>query len=138
MKKTNWAAMGLYENKSISELFKLFMNTILNYFHLSFPLEKKKVHKPKSMDYTGIIKMSSRYEMNYTNRRKDHQHQKPLKKFFKYKNTNLLKQRKAERDYYYEQFEIHKNDLRNSWKILKEMKGKVDQHKVKKPTQHSL
>ena len=38
--KINWAAMGLYENKYISELFKLFMNTILHYFHLSFPLEK--------------------------------------------------------------------------------------------------
>ena len=49
-----------------------------------------------------------------------------------YKNTNLSKQRKAERDYYHEQFEIHKNDLRNSWKIIKEMIGKVYQHKVKK------
>ena len=35
--------MGLYENKSISELFKLFMNTILHYFHLRFPLENKKI-----------------------------------------------------------------------------------------------
>ena len=51
-----------------------------------------------------------------------------------YKNTNLSKQRKAERDYYHEQFEIHKNDLKNSWKIIKEMIGKVDHHKVKKHT----
>ena len=43
LKKTNWAAMGLYENKSISELFKLFMNTILHYVYLSFPLENKKI-----------------------------------------------------------------------------------------------
>ena len=55
-KKYNWAAMGIYENKSISELFKLLMNTIVHYFHLSVPLEKNKVHKPKSMDYTGIKK----------------------------------------------------------------------------------
>ena len=55
-----------------------------------------------------------------------------------YKNNNLTKQRKAERDYYHKQFEIHKNDLRNSWKIIKEMIGKVDHHKVKKNTQSSL
>ena len=35
------------------------------------------------------------------------------KKYKIYKNTNLSKQRKAERDYYHEQFEIHKNDLKN-------------------------
>ena len=51
-----------------------------------------------------------------------------------YKNTNLSKQRKAERDYYHKQFEIHNNDLGNSWKIIKEMIGKVDHHKVKKHT----
>ena len=33
--------MGLYEIKYISQLFKLSMNTILYYFHLSFPLKKK-------------------------------------------------------------------------------------------------
>ena len=38
-----------------------------------------------------------------------------------YKNFNLSKQRKAEREYYHEQFEIHKNDLRNSWKIIKDL-----------------
>ena len=42
-----------------------------------------------------------------------------IKNYKTYKNTNLSQQRKAERDYYLEQFEIHKNDLRNSWKIIK-------------------
>ena len=50
---------------------------------------------------------------------------------------NLSKQRKGERDYYHEQFEIHKNDLRKPWKIIKEMTGKVDHRKVK-TTQRSL
>ena len=35
--------MGLYQKKPISQSFTLFMNNILQYFHLSFPLEKKKV-----------------------------------------------------------------------------------------------
>ena len=34
--------MGLYEIKYISELFTLLINTILHYFHISFPLEMKK------------------------------------------------------------------------------------------------
>ena len=42
-----------------------------------------------------------------------------INKYKIYQNTNLSKQRKAERDYYHEQFEIHQNDLRNSWKIIK-------------------
>ena len=58
-------------------------------------------------------------------------------KYKMYKNMNLSKQRKAERDYYLKQFEIHKNDPRMSWKIIKEMIGKVDHRKVKN-TQRSL
>ena len=49
-----------------------------------------------------------------------------------YKNINVSKQRKAGRDYYHKQLEIHKNDLKNSWKIIKEMIGKVCHRKVKK------
>ena len=34
--------MCLYQNKSITQLFTLYTNTITQYFHLSFPLEKKR------------------------------------------------------------------------------------------------
>ena len=104
--------MGLYENKYFSQLFKLFMNTILHCFYLNFQLEKKNIRCTK----------------------KCHQHQKTLK----YKNTNLSKQRKAKRDYCHERFEIHMNDLRNIGKIIKEMIGKMDQHKVIKRTTHLI
>ena len=49
---------------------------------------------------------------NYTSRRKVHQLQKIILKIKYTKNTNLSKQREAERDYYHEQFVIHKNDLK--------------------------
>ena len=32
---------------------------------------------------------------------------------------NLSKQRKAEIDYYREQFDLHQTDLKKSWKIIK-------------------
>ena len=37
----------------------------------------------------------------------------------KFRNQNLSKQRKPERAYYQEQFELNRNDLRNSWKVIK-------------------
>ena len=40
MKSSNWTMMGLYQKKPISQSFTLFMTTIQQYFHLSFPLEK--------------------------------------------------------------------------------------------------
>ena len=54
-----------------------------------------------------------------------------------YKKHEFIKTKKAERYYYHKQFEIHKNDIRKSCKIIKEMIGKVDHRKVKN-TQRSL
>ena len=68
-----WAAMGsngqhIYEFKSISELLKLFMNTILHYFHLSFSIRKFKKYGTQTEIHGlhGNFKNTSKYEMNYT------------------------------------------------------------------------
>ena len=45
-------------------------------------------------------------------------------KYKQYKNRNLNDQRKDERNYYTEQFELNKKDLRKSWQIIKSMIGK--------------
>ena len=37
----------------------------------------------------------------------------------KYKNKVLSEIRKAEREYYRQEFEMTKNDLRKSWKVIK-------------------
>ena len=37
----------------------------------------------------------------------------------KYKNINLSNQKKAESNYYKEQFDLHKTDLKRSWNIIK-------------------
>ena len=47
-------------------------------------------------------------------------------KYKQFKNQNLSNQRKAERKYYTEQFELNKQDLKKSWKIIKNMIGKED------------
>ena len=45
---------------------------------------------------------------------------------------NLSKQRKAERDYYREQFEIHQHDLTKSWRVIKHIIGKQNKYTLKK------
>ena len=39
-------------------------------------------------------------------------------KYKQFRNRNLNEQRKAERNYYTEKFELNKNDLKKSWKII--------------------
>ena len=51
------------------------------------------------------------------------------KKYKKYKNEVLYVQRKAERDYYQAQLELHNDDLKTSWKILRII-GKFEDTKL--------
>ena len=44
-----------------------------------------------------------------------------IKRYKKFRNEVLSKQRKAERIYYREKFEINEKDLRKSWNILKSL-----------------
>ena len=49
-----------------------------------------------------------------------------IKKYKTFKNTNLAKQRQAQRNYYKEQFQMNESDLRKSWQIIKQIIGKED------------
>ena len=50
----------------------------------------------------------------------------------KYKNMNLSNQRNAERNYYKEQFDLHKTDLKRSWNIIKSIINKEDNRRSAK------
>ena len=43
LKSSNWTTLGIYQIKPISKLFTIFMDTIQQYFNVSFPLEKTKI-----------------------------------------------------------------------------------------------
>ena len=47
---------------------------------------------------------------------------------------NLSNQRKAERNYYREQFDLHKTDLKKSWNIIKNIISKEDNRHSEKHT----
>ena len=102
LKSSNWTTLGIYQIKPISQLFTIFMDTIQQYFNLSFPLEKTKIRyknrnpwitKELISDIKIRDKLYKLKKMSPT----------PENKIKIYKNTNLSKQRKAERDYYHEQ-----------------------------------
>ena len=50
-------------------------------------------------------------------------------RYKKFKNFNLSNQRKSERNYYKEQFELFESDLRKSWKVIKKIIRKEDSRK---------
>ena len=54
------------------------------------------------------------------------------KNYKKYYNLNVSNQRKAERNYYKEQFDLHKTDLERSWNIIKNIIGKEDKRRSAK------
>ena len=47
-------------------------------------------------------------------------------RYKQFKNRNLNEQRKAERNYYTEQFELNKHDVKKSWKVIKNMIDRED------------
>ena len=125
--------LSIYQIKPMSQLFTIFMDTIQQYFNSSFPLEKTKI---RSKDRNPWIRKELISDIKIRDKLYNLKKMSPtpesIKKYKIYKNTNLSKQRKAERDYYHQQFEMHKNDLKYLWKIIKEMISNVDHHKVKK------
>ena len=113
LKSANWRTMGIYQIKPISQSFTMFMDTILQYFNLSFPLVKTKIrYKNRNPWITKGLKCDITIRDKLYKLKKRSPTPENTNKYKMYKNMNLSKQRKAERDYYHKQYEIHKNDLR--------------------------
>ena len=133
--KLNWPTLGLFEEESISSAFSLFMNTILFNYQNCFPIETIKL---KYKNRNPWIKQELKNDIKIRDRLYTIQKKNPssdsIKQYKQYKNQNLSKQRKAERDYYREQFEMHKHDLKKSWKVIKNIIGKEDKSTSKKQT----
>ena len=101
--KINWTTLGLFREESLSSTFSLFMNTVLHNYQTCFPIEIIKLKYTNinpwiTQELKNVIKIRDRL---YKKRKK-----KPttenISNYKGYKNENLSKQRKAERDYYRE------------------------------------
>ena len=83
------------------------------------------------MDNTGI-KILYQNQRPFIHNLKTKPTTENINNYKRYKNKNLSKQRKAERDYYREQFEIHQYDLKKSWRVINNIIGKEDKYTPKK------
>ena len=123
--KINWNTVNniLYINPA----FTLFMNRIVDHFKECFPIETIKInYKNRNPWITQNLKSEIKVRDKLFIQSRKHPTQENKDKYKQYKNMNLSKQRKAERDYYREQFDLHQTDLKKSWNIIKNIIGKED------------
>ena len=104
-----------------------FSNYMTNTFQKCFPKETIKINNKNKnpwINQTLRKEIKERDKLYWISRKHPSTENKEIYK--KFKNTNLNNQRKAERSYYREQFELNKQDLKKSWKIIKNIIGKDD------------
>ena len=96
--------------------FDFFMNNIINIFNKCFPIESTKInYKNRDPWINQNLKNKIKIRDKLFLLSRQIPTQKNKDNYKKYKNVNLSNQRKAEINYYREQFDLHKTDL---WKIL--------------------
>ena len=118
-----------------SSSFTLFMNMISKTFYHCFPVESIKInYKNRNHWINKKLKNEIKVRDNLFLLYKHIPTQKNRDNNKKYKNINLSNQRKAERDFYREQFDLHQTDLKKSWKVIKNIIGKDDNRSC---TQHN-
>ena len=133
IKSINWNNV-YYINNMILQ-FDFFMNNIINIFDKCFPIESTKINYKNRNPW---INQNLKNEIKIRDKLFLLSRQIPTKKnkdnYKKYKNVNLSNQRKAERNYYREQFDLHKTDLKKSWNIIKNIISKEDNRHSEKHT----
>ena len=116
MNSINWN--HIYNSNTIELQFECFINNIINIFKQSFPIESIQInYKNRNPWINKNLKKKIRDKLYLVSKRIPTRANKDNYK--KYKNMNLSNQRKAERNYCKEQFDLHKTDLKRSWNIIK-------------------
>ena len=111
VKKKNW--YELYDITNINTAFTFFSNYMTNTFQKCFLKETIKInHKNRNPWINQALRkeIKERDKLYWISRKYPTTENKEI--FKKLKNTNLNNQRKAERSYYREQFELNKQDLK--------------------------
>ena len=129
LKKHDWT--DLYNIEDANLAFCNFMCNFKSYFDHCFPLQKIKInYKNRNPWISKEIKDAIKEREKLLSISIKTPTEINKKKYKKYKNEVLSKQRKAERDYYQAQLELHNDDLEKSWKILRLIIGKFEDTKL--------
>ena len=129
LEKKEW--FNLLDNCNTNEAFTYFATFIKDKYDKYFPLKKVKINYHNRNEWITDELRSEIVEREKLQKIKNRLPSKEnIEKYKKYKNANLTKQRKAERDYYKQQFELYEDDLRKSWQVIKTIIGKENRMKV--------
>ena len=102
----------IFNINGITPAFTLFMNMILETFYECFPVESIKIsYKNRNPWINQKLKNEIKVRDNLFLLYKNKPTQTNRDNYKKIKNLNLSNQRKAERDYYRDKFELHQTDL---------------------------
>ena len=118
MKRDGWA--DIYNHGHIQLAYSQFGIKMKTHFDIHFPIQCIKIKCSNRNEWINstLKKDIIERELLFIYQKK-YPTQENKDKYKKFRNQNLSNQRKAERAYYQEQFELNRNDLRNSWKVIK-------------------
>ena len=129
MNSINWN--HIYNANTIEQQFDCFINNIINIFNQSFPIESiKNYYKNRNPWINKNLKNGIKIRDNLYHLSKRIPTRTNIDNYKKYKN--LSNQRKTEINYYREQFDLHKTDLKRSWNIIKNIINKEDNRRSAK------
>ena len=117
IKRIDWES--LYRIKKVETAFSIFTKTIVSIFQKCFPLEIIKLNYENRnpwINQTLKDEIKIRDKLFLLSRKYPTLENK--QRYKQLKNRNLNEQRKAERYYYTEQFELNKHDIKKSWKVI--------------------
>ena len=121
----------LYELKSADEAFTYFITYIKNMFNICCPEKQMQINYKNRHAWISTElknKITKREELLI--KKYKHPTLENIETYKKYKNKVLSELRKAESEFYRHELEMTKNDLRKSWKLIKNIVGK-DQKIIK-------
>ena len=115
--QTDWSQV--YNKDNANEAFNVFINLFMNLFNTHFPLQSSRT-KYKKVPRSPWITNSLLRPINRKNRLyyKKTKSERNKQKYSNYRNilTSLL--RIAKRNFFSNQFEIHKSDAKSTWKVI--------------------
>ena len=118
LKRDGWA--DIYNHGHIQLAYSQFSIKMKTHFDIHFPTQRTQIKYSNRNEWiNSTLKKDIIERERLFIYQKKYPTQENKDKYKKFRNQNLSNQRKAERAYYQEQFELNRNDLRNSWKVIK-------------------
>ena len=118
--------------KDVDIAFTYFIDFVKHNYDEKFPLKKVKIKYSNRNEWiSDELKAEIKLREKLLKLKKKNPTAENIANYNKLKNKNLSNQRKAERFFYQQQFELHENDLRKSWQVIKTIIGRGDRLKVK-------